>query len=84
MSIAVKIHELENATTFKEIFDVYVEALSAPKYNDEGYLNLNYEKSLAKDSLDTLAIFLDNSPLSVSKWGEMDRKKHGVYDGDDL
>ena len=84
MSIAVKIHELENATTFKEIFDVYVEALSAPKYNDEGYLNLNYEKSLAKDSLDTLAEFLDNSPLSVEKWGEMDRMKHGVYNEDDL
>ena len=84
MSIAVKIHELENATTFKEIFNVYVEALSAPKYNDEGYLNLNYEKSLAKDSLDTLAKFLDNSPLSVNQWGEMDRMKHGVYDGEDM
>jgi|TARA_R110000824_G_scaffold396628_1_gene598340 hypothetical protein len=84
MSIAVKIHGLENATTFKEIFDVYVEALSAPKYNDEGYLNLNYEKSLAKDSLDTLAKFLDNSPLSVNQWGEMDRMKHEVYDGNDL
>ena len=76
--IAVSVLGLENATTFKEIFDVYVEALSAPKYDDEGYLNLNYEKSLAKDSLDTLAKFLDNSPLSVSQWGEMDRIKHGV------
>ena len=80
-NIALKIHEFENATTFKEIFDVYIEALEAPKYNDDGYLNLNYEKSLAKDSLDTLANFLDNvSPLNVSKWGEMDRMKHGVYD----
>jgi len=79
-NIAVKIHELENATTFKEIFDVYIDALSAPEYDDEGYLNLGYEKNLAKDSLDTLATFLDNSPLSVVQWGEMDRAKHGVQD----
>jgi hypothetical protein len=76
--VALRVHELENATTFKEIFDVYIDALSAPKYDDEGYLNLSYEKNLAKDSLDTLATFLDNSPLSVEKWGEMDRAKHGV------
>ena len=78
--VAVRVHDLENATTFKEIFDVYIGALSAPKYDDEGYLNLSYEKNLAKDSLDTLANFLDNSPLSVAKWGEMDRMKHGVQD----
>ena len=78
--VALRVHELENATTFKEIFNVYVDALSAPKYDDEGYLNLNYEKNLAKDSLDTLATFLDNSPLSVAQWGEMDRMKHGVQD----
>ena len=47
--VAVRVHDLENATTFKEIFDVYVDALSAPKYDDEGYLNLSYEKNLAKD-----------------------------------
>ena len=82
-NIAVRNLELQDATTFKEIFDVYVDALSAPKYDDEGYLNLSYEKNLAKDSLDTLATFLDNSPLSVAKWGEMDRKKHGVYEGHD-
>ena len=76
--VALRVHELENATTFKEIFNVYVDALSAPKYDDEGYLNLGYEKNLAKDSLDTLANFLDNSPLSVSHWGKMDREKHGV------
>lgn len=81
--VALRVHELENATTFKEIFDVYIDALSAPKYDDEGYLNLSYEKNLAKDSLDTLANFLDNSPLSVAKWGEMDRTKHGVYEGND-
>ncbi len=86
-NIAVKIHELENATTFKEIFDVYVDALSAPKYDDEGYLNLGYEKNLAKDSLDTLANFLDSSPfarINVEKWGQLDREKHGVYEGHDL
>ena len=77
-NIAVRNLEVKDATTFKEIFDVYVDALSAPKYDDEGYLNLSYEKNLAKDSLDTLATFLDNSPLNVSQWGEMDRKKHGV------
>jgi len=77
-NIAVRNLELQDATTFKEIFDVYIDALSAPKYDDEGYLNLSYEKNLAKDSLDTLATFLDNSPLSVAKWGEMDREKHGV------
>ena len=81
--VALRVHDLENATTFKEIFDVYVDALSAPKYDDEGYLNLSYEKNLAKDSLDTLATFLDNSPLNVSQWGEMDRMKHGVHKGHD-
>jgi len=81
--VAVRVHNLDNATTFKEIFDVYIDALSAPKYDDEGYLNLSYEKNLAKDSLDTLANFLDNSPLSVAKWGEMDRAKHGIYEGND-
>ena len=81
--VALRVHELENATTFKEIFNVYVDALSAPKYDDDGYLNLSYEKNLAKDSLDTLANFLDNSPLSVSQWGEMDRMKHGVHEGHD-
>jgi hypothetical protein len=29
--VALRVHELENATTFKEIFDVYIDALSAPK-----------------------------------------------------
>ena len=35
--VAIRVHELENATTFKEIFDVYIDALSAPEYDDEGY-----------------------------------------------
>ena len=76
-NIAVKNHELQDATTFKEIFDVYIDAL-------EEKSNLyRYEKEVARDSLCNLAEFLDNSPfvrINVEKWGELNRKKHGLED----
>ena len=31
--------------------------------------------NIVKNSLDNLANFLDNSPLSVSTWGKLDREK---------
>ena len=76
-NIAVTLSELENATTFKEIFDVYMDALEGTGTNH------NYEKMVARDSLSNLAEFLDNSPfarINVEKWGELNRKKHGVED----
>ena len=73
-NIAVTLSELENATTFKEIFNVYMDALE-----DRG-TNHNYEKVVARDSLCNLAKFLDDSPLSVEEWGKLNREKHGVED----
>ena len=69
-NIAVTLSELENATTFKEIFDVYMDALEGTGTNH------NYEKVVARDSLCNLAEFLDDSPLSVEEWGKLNRKKH--------
>ena len=69
-NIAVRNHELQNATTFKEIFDVYMDALEGTGTNH------NYEKMVARDSLSNLAEFLDNSPLGVEQWGALNRKKH--------
>ena len=44
-NIAVRNHELQDATTFKEIFDVYIDAL-------EEKSNLyRYEKEVARDSV---------------------------------
>ena len=76
-NIAVTLSELENATTFKEIFDVYMDALEGTGTNH------NYEKVVARDSLSNLAEFLDTSPfarINVEKWGELNRKKHGAED----
>ena len=73
-NIAVTLSELENATTFKEIFDVYMDALEGTGTNH------NYEKVVARDSLCNLAEFLDDSPLSVEEWGKLNRKKHEVED----
>ena len=76
-NIAVKILELEEATTFKEIFDVYIEALEVPHHI------YNYEKACARDALRNLAEFLDTSPfvrINVKKWGELNREKHGAGD----
>ena len=71
-NIAVRNLELQEATTFKEIFDVYMDAL-------EEKSNLyRYEKEVARDAFSSLAEFLDNSPLSVEKWGELNREKHRV------
>ena len=74
-NIAVTLSELENATTFKEIFDVYIDAL---EYQSDLY---RYEKEVARDSLRNLAKLLDynemHSPtLSVEQWGKLNRKKH--------
>ena len=75
-NIAVRNLEVKDATTFKEIFDVYMDALEEPS-------NLyRYEKEVARDSLSNLAEFLDNSPLSVEQWGALNRKKHGVEEND--
>ena len=69
-NIAVRNLEVQDATTFKEIFDVYIDALEEPS-------NLyRYEKEVARDSLCNLAEFLDNSPLGVEEWGKLNRKKH--------
>ena len=69
-NIAVRNLELQDATTFKEIFDVYMDALEEPS-------NLyRYEKEVARDSLRNLAEFLDDSPFSVEHWGALNRKKH--------
>ena len=76
-NIAVTLSELENATTFKEIFDVYMDVLEGTGTNH------NYEKVVARDSLGNLAEFLDRlgySPLSVEEWGKLNREKHGVED----
>ena len=61
------IKQLENAKTFKEIFDLYVQELE--KTGEK----ITYNKFIVKNSLDNLANFLDNRPLSVSTWGKLDR-----------
>ncbi len=71
-NIAVRNLEVKDPTSFKEIFDVYMDALA-----ERSHLN-RYEKEVARDSLSNLAEFLDNSPLSVEQWGALNRKKHGV------
>ena len=61
-NIAVRNHELQDATTFKDIFDVYMDAL-------EEKSNLyRYEKEVARDSFCNLAkvavsIFIAVLPL---------------------
>ena len=80
-NIAVKMLDLEEATTFKEIINVYIDALevSSSLYN--------YEKAVSRDSLRNLADFLDHlqscdphGRLSVKQWGQINRDKHGVED----
>ena len=63
------IKQLENAKTFKENFALYVQELE--KTGEK----VTYNKFLIKNSLDNLANFLDNSPLSVSTWGKVDREQ---------
>ena len=78
-NIVVTLSELENATTFKEIFDVYMDALEGTGTNH------NYEKVVARDSLCNLAEMLDGQwftgfPMGVEDWGKVNREKHGVED----
>ena len=82
-NIALKNYELTDASNFKQIMDVYFEALT----DTSG--NFNYEKEVAKDSLCNLAEMLDAQwytgrarrlPISVWDWGKRNREKHGVED----
>tara|TARA_B110001454_G_C12701774_1_gene426863 strand:- start:877 stop:1131 length:255 start_codon:yes stop_codon:yes gene_type:complete len=82
-NIAVKLSELENATTFQEIFGVYIEVLANRSQDGDGYYLYGHEKELAKDSLYNLADFLDKvTPFGVEQWGEINRMKHGVEEND--
>lgn len=81
-SIAVRVHELQDATTFKEIFDVYIKALTNKSQDGDGYYLYEYEREVAKDSLDNLATLLDNSPMTVEAWGRINRIKHGAEEND--
>ena len=66
------IKKLENATTFLEIFQIYIEELEGAD------TTMSFEKHIAKKSFMNLAEFLDNSPLSVSQWGKIDKDKERV------
>lgn len=63
------IKQLENAKTFKEIFDLYIGELG------DADTTISFEKYIAKKSFMNLAEFLDNSPLSVSTWAQIDKDK---------
>jgi hypothetical protein len=63
------IKKLENATTFKEIFHLYIGELTDTE------ATMSFEKYIAKKSFMNLAEFLDNSPLSVSQWAQIDKDK---------
>ena len=63
------IKKLENATTFKEIFHLYIGELTDTE------VKLSFEKYIAKKSFMNLAEFLDNSPLGVSQWAQIDKDK---------
>jgi hypothetical protein len=63
------IKQLEGAKTFKEIFHLYIGELTNA---DTG---MSFEKYIAKKSFMNLAEFLDNSPLSVSQWAQIDKEK---------
>lgn len=66
------IKELENATTFQEIFKLYIKELGGAD------TTMSFEKYIAKKSFMNLAEFLDNSPLSVSTWAQIDKDKEKV------
>jgi len=66
------IKKLENANTFQEIFQLYIEELGGAD------TTMSFEKYIAKKSFMNLAEFLDNSPLSVSQWGQIDKDKERV------
>tara|TARA_R110002167_G_scaffold99930_2_gene261351 strand:+ start:221 stop:439 length:219 start_codon:yes stop_codon:yes gene_type:complete len=66
------IKKLEGAKTFKEIFHLYIGELT------DADTGMSFEKYIAKKSFMNLAEFLDNSPLSVSQWGQIDKDKERV------
>jgi hypothetical protein len=66
------IKKLEVARTFQEIFQLYIEELGGAD------TTMSFEKYIAKKSFMNLAEFLDNSPLSVSQWGQIDKDKERV------
>ena len=66
------IKQLENAKTFKEIFHLYIGELGGTD------TTMSFEKYIAKKSFMNLAEFLDNSPLSVSQWAQIDKDKEKV------
>ena len=63
------IKNLENANTFQEIFQLYIQELGGAD------TTMAFENHIAKKSFMNLAEFLDNSPLRVSQWGQIDRDK---------
>ena len=63
------IKKLEVARTFQEIFQLYIEELGGAD------TTMSFEKYIAKKSFMNLAEFLDNSPLNVSQWGQIDKDK---------
>ena len=66
------IKKLENANSFQEIFQLYIQELGGAD------TTISFEKHIAKKSFMNLAEFLDNSPLSVSQWGQIDREKEKI------
>ena len=90
-NIALKNLELTDASNFKQIMDVYIEALADKSTDADGYELYLYEKEVAKDSLCNLAEMLDRQwhtgrarrlPISVWDWGKRNREKHGVEEND--
>jgi hypothetical protein len=66
------IKQLENAKTFQEIFKLYIKELGG------GDTTISFEKHIAKKSFMNLAEFLDNSPLGVSQWAQIDKDKERI------
>jgi hypothetical protein len=63
------IKQLEKSKTFKEIFHLYIRELT------NGEATTSFEQYIAKQSFMNLAEFLDNSPLSVTTWAQIDKDK---------
>ena len=80
-NIALKNLELTDASNFKQIMDVYIEALESDSFV------FHNEKEVAKDSLSNLAQMLDAQwhtgrarrlPISVWDWDKRNREKQVV------